>query len=110
LRDGVESISFFTAADLDRAGVARELRQTPGYVPAAGVLADADRFAADFFDIGPREAQIMDPQQRVLLECAAEALENAGYGAGSQVAETVRIGVFAGGNTSSYALTNLVGH
>src|SRR5262249_3284518 len=86
------------------------LRQSPGYVPAAGVLADADLFDAGFFDVGPREAQIMDPQQRVLLECAAEALESAGYGAGSPAAEALRIGVFAGGGASTYALPHLVGH
>ncbi|HKH46386.1 MAG TPA: condensation domain-containing protein, partial [Thermoanaerobaculia bacterium] len=110
LRDGIESISFFTDFELDRDGVSRELRRHPGYVPAAGVLADAELFDAGFFDIGPREAQVMDPQQRVLLECAAEALESAGYGAGSPAAEVVRIGVFAGGGTSTYALNNLVGH
>ncbi len=109
LRDGIESISFFTDAELDRAGVRRELRQTPGYVAAAGVLPEADLFDAGFFDVGPREAQIMDPQQRVLLEVAAEALERAGYGAGSLAAGAARIGVFAGGGTSTYALNHLIG-
>ena len=41
-------------------------------------LEGADMFDAGFFDIKPREAEILDPQQRVFLECAWEALEDAG--------------------------------
>nr|APD71695.1 type I polyketide synthase 1 [Streptomyces sp.] len=48
------------------------------YVRDGGFLSDAASFDADFFDISPREAQLMDPQHRLLLECSAEAFERAG--------------------------------
>ena len=52
----------------------------PDYVPVAGALDGAGDFAADFFGYTPREALLMDPQQRHFLECSLAALENAGYG------------------------------
>ena len=48
------------------------------YVKARGVLEDADKFDAAFFGLNPKEAEVLDPQHRVFLECAWEALENAG--------------------------------
>src|SRR5690349_2434538 len=66
---GVESISFFTDAELAAAGVEFP-RDRPNYVKARGVLAGADEFDAAFFGMNPREAEITDPQHRVFLECA----------------------------------------
>ena len=56
----------------------------PGRMPTkwGAYLSDVAGFDADFFGISPREAAAMDPQQRVPLEVAWEALENAGYRAG----------------------------
>ncbi len=104
LRDGVESISFFTNEELLSAGVDPALLKDPAYVKAKAVLEDIDLFDADFFSLNPREAEIMDPQHRIFLECAWEALENAGYDA-----ETYpeRIGVYAGAGLNSYLLSNL---
>jgi amino acid adenylation domain-containing protein len=110
LRAGVESISFFSKEELAEAGVDPALLALPNYVPAAGVLAGTDLFDAPFFDVNPREAQLMDPQQRVFLECAVEALDDAGYGAGSPVARACRIGVYAGGGMSEYAIHQLFGN
>ena len=98
LRDGVESVTFFTPEELE--GVSRELLQDPGFVAAGGVLEGADQFDAPFFNISPREAQRLDPQQRLFLETSAEALERAGYGAGSPAARSARIGVFGGAGNS----------
>ena len=66
---GREGITFFTDDQLDPA-IASSLSDDPAYVKARGVLADCDRFDAAFFGIKPLEAQLMDPQHRVLLELA----------------------------------------
>src|SRR5207344_802947 len=79
LRDGVESISFFTEKELIQAGLSAKIVNDPRYVKARGVLAGDDLFDARFFGYSPREAELIDPQQRVFLECAWEALERAGY-------------------------------
>src|ERR1051325_8176834 len=101
LRDGVESISFFTDQELLAAGVDPALLAHPNYVKAGGVLEDIEYFDAGFFGFNPREAEITDPQQRLFLECAWEAMENAGY-------DTERyegaIGVYAGVGMNSYLL------
>jgi natural product biosynthesis luciferase-like monooxygenase protein/amino acid adenylation domain-containing protein len=99
LRQGVESIRFFTRGELLEAGVDARLLDHPSYVPAWGDLADADHFDAGFFDLTPRDAQILDPQHRLFLECAWTALEHAGvdpdrYGR--------PIGVFAGSDSNGY--------
>src|SRR6476620_9746849 len=78
LRNGIEAISFFSDQELDEAGISFP-RNNPNYVKARAVLDDADKFDAAFFGINPKEAEIMDPQHRVFLECAWEALETAGY-------------------------------
>jgi acyl transferase domain-containing protein/acyl carrier protein len=105
LRDGREGISFFTDEELLAEGIDPRLLASPHYVKAGATLAGADLFDAEFFEILPREAEILDPQQRLLLECAAEALERAGY------AGTERpVGVFAGASDSTYWLHNLATH
>ena len=48
------------------------------YIRARGILKDVDKFDAEYFGFLPREADVTDPQQRVLLECASETLEDAG--------------------------------
>jgi len=105
LCDGVESISFFGDEELIAAGVAPELAADPRYVKARGVLDDVDRFDAAFWNLTPREAEVMDPQHRVLLECAWEALERAGYDSERSAA---RVAVFAGAGLNSYLLSNLL--
>ena len=79
LRDGVESVKFFTDAELLAAGESPELIQDPCYVKAQPVLADIDLFDAGFFGLSPQDAAIMDPQHRVMLEVGWEALETSGH-------------------------------
>ncbi|MAE65561.1 MAG: hypothetical protein CMJ18_14925 [Phycisphaeraceae bacterium] len=79
LCDGRESIVQFTDAELAEVGVERRLIEDPHYVAARGVLADVDRFDAGFFGYSPREAELIDPQQRLFLQCASEVLERSGY-------------------------------
>lgn len=104
LRDGVESISFFSDEELINSGVKPRLLNQPNYVKAGGILDDIDLFDASFFNFKPREAEITDPQHRFLLECAWNALENAGYDCETYLG---RIGVYAGASMSSYFLSNL---
>ncbi|HEU4405631.1 MAG TPA: MupA/Atu3671 family FMN-dependent luciferase-like monooxygenase [Polyangiaceae bacterium] len=79
LRAGVESVSFFSEAELEPSPLVPEaLRAHPDFVRAGGVLEGADLFDHDFFGVAPREARWMDPQQRVFLETAWAALEDAG--------------------------------
>ncbi|HEX2188907.1 MAG TPA: type I polyketide synthase, partial [Longimicrobiaceae bacterium] len=104
LREGVESITHFSEEELERATINPEELADPGYVKARGVLEGVEEFDAAFFDFTPREAQITDPQHRVFLECAYEALETAGYDPRSYGGA---IGVFAGAGVNSYLLYNL---
>jgi phthiocerol/phenolphthiocerol synthesis type-I polyketide synthase E len=104
LRDGAESISYFTDDELLSAGIAPALLGNPDYVKAKGVLEGAELFDAAFFGFNPREAEITDPQQRIFLEAAWEALERAGYD--PQKYEGA-IGVYAGASVNSYLLINL---
>jgi amino acid adenylation domain-containing protein/FkbM family methyltransferase len=104
LRNGVESISFFTEAEMAEAGTASEVYLRPNFVRAGGVIDGVDLFAASFFGYSPREAEIIDPQHRLFLEAAWEALENAGYDSENYDGS---IGVFAGAALSTYMM-NLV--
>lgn len=104
LQNGVEAISFFSEEELQSADVEPGVLNHPNYVKAGSVLEDVDLFDAAFFGFNPREAEIMDPQQRLFLECAWEALENAGYDSGSYQNP---IGVYGGVSLNTYLLNNL---
>src|SRR6202051_3354795 len=94
---GRQSISFFNDDELAASGLdAAELKRRGQYVPARGVLKDADCFDAAFFGVNPKEAEVMDPQQRVFLETCWAALERAGYAPDTMVGS---VGVFAGAGT-----------
>ncbi|MEH2172001.1 SDR family NAD(P)-dependent oxidoreductase [Nostoc sp.] len=98
--NGVESISFFSDEELELAGIDPSSLNDANYVKASGILSDIDLFDAAFFDISPKEAQIIDPQHRLFLECAWETLENAGY---DPATYTGLIGVYAGMGMNLYA-------
>lgn len=100
----VESISRFTPEELRAAGVPPEVSAAPGYVAAGGVLDAVDRFDAAFFGIPPREAELMDPQQRLFLESAWELMEQVGHDAGQYPGA---VGVYAGTGMPAYFLEQL---
>ncbi|OAB58115.1 hypothetical protein AY600_04800 [Phormidium willei BDU 130791] len=79
LAAGVESVRRFEPAEVQAAGVSDAQQRDCNYVPAGAPLADIDGFDAQFFGYNPKEASLMDPQQRIFLELAWEALERAGY-------------------------------
>jgi amino acid adenylation domain-containing protein len=106
LRAGVDSVRFFTDDELRALGVSPVLLADPAYVKAAAQPPDLDKFDAGFFGINHREAEILDPQQRVFLETCWEALEDAGYD--PDALEGTVTGVFAGQTTSTYLLFNLM--
>ncbi len=100
-----DCIDSFTEEELLSAGVSSELLTDPDYVKASPVLENITDFDASFFNFSPREATALDPQQRIFLEIAWEALEQAGY-AGKNAQS---IGVYAGSGdvVSNYLLTYL---
>lgn len=105
VRDGVESITRFDDAALRARGVLDSVLNDPLYVKAGAVLPGMDRFDAAFFGYTPREAEETDPQHRLFLETAWQALEHAGYDATSWPHP---IGVYAGTGVNTYLLLNLM--
>lgn len=99
LVEGKECITFFQDEDLQH--IPEEIRNHPRYVKAAPILEDIDKFDAAFFGFTPREAQILDPQHRIFLECAWAALEDAGI---DPERFDGRIGVYAGSSSNQYMM------
>jgi acyl transferase domain-containing protein len=99
LRCGVESIRPFSDEELAVAGIDEVVRKQPGFINAGAPVDGIDLFDAGFFGFSPREAESMDPQHRLFLECAWEALEDAGY---DPERYKRLIGVYAGAAMSTY--------
>lgn len=96
-QSGLQSVS---ADDLVAAGRDPKLLDDPGYVAVWGGPPETDGFDAGFFGYAPREAELMDPQQRMFLDCAWTAIEDAGQGGRTGH----RVGVYAGASLSSHLL------
>ncbi|QNQ38555.1 acyltransferase domain-containing protein [Streptomyces sp. CB00271] len=99
LRDGKEAHTEFTEEQLRASGVPEALLDDPRLVRRRPVLDGVEYFDAAFFGCTPREAELMDPQQRLFLECSFEALQSAGYDPASFAGA---VGVFGGGGPTSY--------
>ncbi|HEX9063271.1 MAG TPA: beta-ketoacyl synthase N-terminal-like domain-containing protein, partial [Clostridia bacterium] len=99
LYKGVESVKFFNREELVEMGIDEHLLDNPRFVAADAILDGMDMFDASFFDYSAREAEIMDPQHRLFLESAWEAMESSGYN--SELYDG-RIAVYAGANLSGY--------
>jgi len=102
LQAGVESIAVFGDEELELDD--KSLLNNPSYVKAGAALPGIDLFDASFFGYSAKEAEIMDPQQRVFLEFAWKALENAGY---NPTAYAGPIGVYAGSGMNTYLINNV---
>ncbi len=98
------AVRRLTSAELSEAGVSREEQAAPSYVPFAAPINGFDCFDARFFGFTQREAETLDPQQRLMLQTAYHALEDAGYPGGRGLD---RVGVFAGGRFSDYLVRQL---
>jgi len=105
VRDGVESLETLGDAELDAAGVPVNVRSNPQFVRKGTTLEGALLFDAGFFGLSPREAQILDPQHRIFLECAWEALEHAGHAPGMTEKS---VGVYAGSSMNTYLLAQIM--
>ncbi len=104
LRDGREGVAPVEGLSLGQAALPDKLRGTPGYVGIAGSLSNIDQFDAEFFAFSPRQAGELDPQQRLFLECAWHALEDAGV---DPQRFDGSIGVFAGAGPVRYAIERI---
>jgi acyl transferase domain-containing protein/thioesterase domain-containing protein/acyl carrier protein len=104
LSNGVESIATLTDAELLAAGVSPKLLANPRYVRARGRLDGVADFDASFFGMSPREAATTDPQHRIFLECAWEALEHGGV---DPARFPGSIGVYGGAAEGGYLLHHL---
>ncbi len=104
LEEGREGLKRFTAEDLDE-GISAETRGDPHYVPVRGLIDNPEGFDHEFFAIGKREAELIDPQQRRLLQLAWHALEDAGL---SETASGMKSGVFVGTGYNTYLLKQIM--
>ncbi|MFI0242108.1 SDR family NAD(P)-dependent oxidoreductase [Streptomyces sp. NPDC016845] len=105
LENGTEAISRFTAEELRASGVPDADAAAPGYIPAKGVLPDIAGFDSQLFGYNALEASVIDPQQRIFLECAWAALEDAGCDPDRAQGP---VAVYAGSLLSTYLIHNLL--
>lgn len=106
LKQGKETVTFFKDEELDKT-IPASIKNNPDYVKSRGIVQGVKEFDAAFFGINPNHAKLMDPQQRVFLEIAWEALEQSGY---AKENNNQTIGVFAGVNVNTYFINNVLSH
>ena len=99
LKNGLETITFWTDEELIAAGVDADRIAHPNYIKAKGNVPEQFHFDAGFFGFNPREAEVLDPQHRVFLETAWHAFEDAGY---DPARCEHRVGVWAGTGVTQY--------
>lgn len=104
---GIESISFFDDAEVLANGVDPKLIINPNYIKASPILENIEGFDADFWGYTAKEAQLLDPQQRLFLECAWESLEDAGYNPLDYQGD---IALYGGAATNTYLLNHIYPH
>lgn len=112
LTEGRDLTTRYERPDLLARGVSERLLDDPDHVPVHGHLEDFDRFENALFRVTPREAEMMDPQHRLMLEAAWAALEDAGVApSGGQSAPSTGAGtaVFASAAGSGYLRAMVAG-
>jgi len=102
-----ESITTLSAEALGAAGIADDVLANPAYVRRAPLLDGVDEFDADFFGFTPQAARTTDPQHRLFLQCAWQALEDAGC---DPAEFDGSIGVYGSSSASGYLMYNLLSH
>lgn len=107
LRNGHESIERWSPRDPLDDSVPPELLEQPTFVRARAMVSDIETFDARFFGYTPAEATLLDPQQRLFLECCWDALEGSGHIVPD---EDKLVGVFGGAALSSYLVLHLAPH
>lgn len=100
-----ESITQFTKEELLDSGISEELLNSDTYIKSKGIIEDIDKFDAEFFGYSPRDAELIDPQQRLFLEQSYLALEDAGYNAKRYKG---KIGIFASCSHNTYFTNNIM--
>ncbi len=105
LKDGHESLTWYSDEALLEAGVPEALVNHKDYVKVGVTLDNIRTFDAEFFGFTPRDAQLMDPQQRLLFEVAVETLDDGCYG---DAAQSRNVGVFVGVGEGFYFINNLL--
>ncbi|MFH7340382.1 SDR family NAD(P)-dependent oxidoreductase [Streptomyces sp. KHY 26] len=104
---GRDSITFRDRDELAALGVPADRLADPRFVPAGGVLEGIDEFDAEYFGITPADAALMDPQQRLFLQCAVTALEDAGQRTRNTAGD---VAVYASAGFNSYLTHHLLPH
>ncbi len=107
IKNGVESVAFFTDEELEADGISKATLADPNYVKASATIPDIDRFDAEYFNYSPKEAEFIDPQQRLFLECALHALESSGY---DPARYRGSIGAFGGTAINIYQIPLIAAH
>ena len=97
LKNGVESIYFFSEEELKASGLTGKLKDRDDLKPVRGIVTDPEFFDPAFFGYKPLDAEFMDPQVRLLYECSWEALEFSGYNPETYEG---RIGIYAGASNN----------
>jgi acyl transferase domain-containing protein len=105
LQEGRQAIRPLTDEEL--ADLDPTWRRDPHFVPVTAPAPGVEEWDAGFFGFSPSEAELLDPQHRLFLECAWQALEDAGYD--PRRCPGV-VGVFGGSHFPTYLLNNIAGH
>ncbi len=101
-----ESVKIFSEKELqDQEYDWDSLKNNPDFVNARGCLDDVDKWDAVFFNVTPKDAKVMDPQQRLWLQNTWHAFEDAGYNPYNYKGS---IGVYAGSFFNTYLLNNVL--
>ncbi|WP_046006382.1 type I polyketide synthase [Pseudoalteromonas rubra] len=105
IKEAKESLNHYSDEELLEAGVSPEVLKSANYIKSGITLDNIKGFDAEYFGMTPNEAKVLDPQQRLLFECATEALEHAGYG---DTQSSQKIGVFCGTGESQYFFNHIL--
>lgn len=103
--EGKEGITFFSEEELVKHGISEKECSSPNYVKAGALLEGYEKFDNDFFEINPKESELMDPQHRIFLQACYEVLEDAGYCTDNT--DSI-IGVYGGSSMNSFLIHNLL--